>query len=60
MLMKFSKTLEKHLDGMSTGPLEGPDNKIGTMQIKSYGYRDKNFFKLKIMALYETKYALGG
>ena len=69
MLLKFSKTLEKHLegilgyfdfDGLSTGPLEGTNNKIKTMQRKAYGYRDMEFFKLKIMALHETKYALVG
>ncbi len=69
MLLKFSKTLEKHLegilgyfdfDGLSTGPLEGTNNKIKTMQRKAYGYRDMDFFKLKIMALHEAKYALVG
>jgi transposase len=69
MLKKFAKTLEKHFegilayfdfDGLSTGPLEGTNNKIKTMQRKAYGYRDMEFFKLKIMALHETKYALVG
>ena len=39
---------------------EGTNNKIKTMQRKAYGYRDMEFFKLKIMALHETKYALVG
>ena len=69
MLRKFAKTLEKHFEGilayfdfncLSTGPLEGTNNKIKTMQRKAYGYRDMEFFKLKIMALHETKYALVG
>jgi transposase len=69
MLFKFAKTLERHLEGilayfdfggLSTGPLEGTNNKIKTMQRKAYGYRDMDFFKLKIMALHETKYALVG
>jgi transposase len=69
MLLKFARTLERHLegvlvyfefDGLSTGPLEGTNNKIKTMQRRSYGYRDMDFFKLKIMALNETKYALTG
>ncbi len=69
MLMKFAKTLERHFDGilayfdfdsLSTGPLEGTNNKIKTMQRKAFGYRDMEFFKLKIMALHETKYALVG
>ena len=69
MLKKFATTLENHFDGilayfdfncLSTGPLEGTNNKIKTMQRKAYGYRDMEFFKLKIMALHETKYALVG
>jgi transposase len=69
MLEKFATTLEEHFEGilayfdydcLSTGPLEGTNNKIKTMQRKSYGYRDMEFFKLKIMALHETKYALVG
>jgi len=69
MLMKFANTLERHFDGilayfdfgsLSTGPLEGTNNKIKTMQRKAYGFRDMQFFKLKIMALHETKYALVG
>ncbi len=69
MLLKFAKSLEKLLGGilayfdfdcLSTGPLEGKNNKIKTMQRKAYGYRDMVFFKLKIKALHETKYALVG
>jgi transposase len=40
--------------------VEGINNKIKMMQRKAYGYRDIEFFKLKIMALHETKYALIG
>jgi len=69
MLKKFAKTLDRHFEGilayfdfdsLSTGPLEGTNNKIKTMQRKAYGFRDMEFFKLKIMALHETKYALVG
>ena len=37
-----------------------PNNKIKTMQRKAYGFRDKEFFKLKILACHEAKYALVG
>ena len=37
-----------------------PNNKIKTMQRKAYGFRDKEFFKLKILAGHEAKYALVG
>ena len=48
MLLKFAKSLERHLEGilayfdfdcLSTGPLEGTNNKIKTMQRKAYGYQ---------------------
>jgi len=45
---------------ISTGPLEGTNNKIKTMKRQDYGFRDKEFFKLKIMAIHLTKYALVG
>ncbi|MFZ2956454.1 MAG: transposase [Candidatus Ozemobacteraceae bacterium] len=45
---------------ISTGPLEGMNNKIKTMKRQAYGFRDLEFFKLRIMALHETKYALVG
>ena len=45
---------------ISTGPLEGTNNKIKTMQRQAYGYRDQEFFKLKIFAIHEATYALVG
>ena len=68
MLMKFAKTLAAHRTGIlayyeypiSTGPLEGTNNKIKTMKRQAYGFRDREFFKLRILAIHETKYALVG
>lgn len=68
MLQKFADTLAFHRFGIlnyfdhfiSTGPLEGTNNKIKTMKRQAYGFRDIEFFKLKIYALHETKYALVG
>jgi transposase len=68
MLIKFAKTLRIHSAGIlayydypiSTGPLEGTNNKIKTMKRQAYGFRDMEFFKLKIMAIHQTKYALVG
>jgi transposase len=45
---------------ISTGPLEGTNNKIKTMKRQAYGFRDLEFFNLKILALHETRYALVG
>ena len=68
VLQKFAGTLAMHRAGIlayydcriSTGPLEGTNNKIRTMQRMAYGFRDQEFFKLKILALHEAKYALLG
>lgn len=68
VLQKFAGTLAMYRTGIlayydypiSTGPLEGTNNKIKTMQRQAYGFRDREFFKLKIYALHRTKYALVG
>jgi len=68
ILIKFAKTLRLHAQGIlawydhpiSTGPLEGTNNKIKTMKRQAYGFRDQEFFKLKILALHRTTYALVG
>ena len=68
MLEKFANTLTEHRQGIlsyyryriSTGPLEGTNNKIKTMKRQAYGFRDMEFFKLKIMGIHLTKYALVG
>lgn len=68
MLIKFSNTLSVYRTGIlayydypiSTAPLEGTNNKIKTMQRQSYGFRDKEFFKLKIYAIHHSRYALIG
>ena len=68
MLKKFARTLAAHRTGIlayydypiSTAPLEGTNNKINTMKRQAYGFRDLEFFKLKIMAVHEARYALVG
>jgi transposase len=67
-LIQFADTLEEHQEGIlayydypiSTGPLEGTNNKIQLMKRQAYGFRDYEFFKLKILGLHETKRALVG
>ena len=66
--MRFAATLGVYRTGIlawydypiSTGPLEGTNNKIKTMKRQAYGFRDMEFLKLKIMAIHEAKYALVG
>jgi transposase len=68
MLSQFADTLEEHQAGVlayydypiSTGPLEGTNTKIQAMKRQAYGFRDREFFKLKILGIHETKHALVG
>ena len=68
MLSRFAHTLAAHRSGilnyyrypLSTGPLEGTNTKIRVLQRKAYGFRDTEFFKLKIYGLHETRYELVG
>jgi transposase len=68
MLQGMAKTLEAHRSGLlayydamiTSGPMEGTNNKIKTMKRQAYGFRDKEFFKLKILGIHETKYELVG
>jgi transposase len=67
-LIQFAHTLAAHRSGIlnyydhriSTGPLEGTNTKIRVLQRQAYGFRDTEFFKLKIYALHETHYELVG
>jgi transposase len=68
MLMKFARTIATFQSGIlayydyriSSASLEGTNNKIKTMKRMAYGFRDMEFFKLKIMAIPESRYALVG
>jgi len=68
MLQQMAKTLAAHRSGLLTyydvmltsGPMEGTNNKIKTMKRQAYGFRDHEFFKLKILAIHETRYELVG
>jgi transposase len=68
VLKKFAQTMHAYRFGLvawydhpiSTGPLEGTNNKIKTLQRQAYGYRDQDYFTLRIYGLHQTKYALVG
>jgi transposase len=68
LLQQMARTLAAHRSGLlayydamiTSGPMEGTNNKIETMKRAAYGFRDPEFFKLKILAIHETKYALVG
>ena len=64
----MAKTLRMHRRGLlnwydhpiSTGPLEGINNKIGAMQRRAYGYRNYEHIKERLLTLHHTKYTLQG
>src|SRR5439155_9343435 len=61
VLQRMGKTLAAHRSGLlayydamiTSGPMEGTNNKIKTMKRQAYGFRDREFFKLKILAIHE-------
>lgn len=67
-LQKMAKTLQIHRSGIlswwkhpiNNGRMEGTNNKIKTLNRQAYGYRDEDFFVLKLLGLHETRYTLTG
>jgi transposase len=67
-LQQMAKTLAAHRSGLlayydvpiTSGPMEGTNNKIKTMKRQAYGFRDQEFFKLKILAIHESRYEMVG
>ena len=68
ILQKFAQTLQGHRSGLlawyhhpiSTGPLEGVNNKIKLPQRRAYGYRDLKLFQLRILSLHTTRFEIVG
>ncbi len=67
-LMKVANTLEDHLPELlnyykhkiSNGKAEGINHKIKTLKRQSYGFRDMEYFKLRLYHLHAQKYELYG
>ena len=57
-LKRFAKSLRDHALGVlawfdyqiTTGPLKGLNNKIKVIKRKAYGFRNMDYFKLKILS----------
>ena len=68
VLHTMSRTLQAHGSGLlnwyhepiSTGPLEGINNKIGALQRRAYGYRNYEHFKQRLLTLHHTRFTLNG
>jgi len=67
-LQQMAKTLRLHRSGIlswwrhpiNNGRMEGTNNKIKTLGRQAYGYRDEDFFILKLLGLHESRYKLTG
>jgi transposase len=67
-LQKMAKTLLVHRSGIlswwkhpiNNGRMEGTNNKIKTLNRQAYGYRDEEFFILRLLGLHESRYTLAG
>jgi len=67
-LQKAAKTLLRHCEGLlnyfdyriDNGKAEGINNKIKTMKRQAYGFRDLEYFILKLYNLHKTTHALVG
>lgn len=67
-LTTFAETVESRIDcilgwydhPITTGPLEGTNNKIKVLKRVAYGYRDLEFFTLRLLFLHETKVEMAG
>lgn len=65
-LRRFANSLLAHRTGIfsyyncpiSTAKVEGINNKIKVMKRKAYGFRDMEYFNLKIMAMHQNRYGL--
>jgi len=67
-LQQMAKTLLTHWTGVlnwwdhriNNGKMEGTNNKIKTLTRQAYGYRDEDFFILKLLGLHESRSLLSG
>ena len=58
---RLARTLHRHRPGLldyfkhriSTGPLEGLNNKIKVLKRRAYGFRDMDYFKLNLYFIHE-------
>jgi len=66
--VKLANTIDDHREGLlayfdhrvSTAPLEGLNNKVKVLKRMAYGYRDSEYFKLRLFFIHESSYQLVG
>ena len=67
-MRKIAATISSHYDGIlayfthdiTSGPMEGSNNKVRTMMRQTYGIRDEEYLELRIKSLHEAKLRLVG
>jgi transposase len=67
-LIRVAKTLSAHRSlilnyfehRISSGKVEGINNKIKTLKRQAYGFRDVEYFKLRLYHLHEQRYSISG
>ena len=67
-LVKAARTILRHADGLlnyfehriSNGKAEGINNKIKTLKRQAYGFRDMEYFKLRLLHLHQQRYSFSG
>ena len=66
--IKIADMMENHIAGLlayfrhriSTGPIEGLNNKIKVLKRQAYGFRDQAYFKLRLYFIHESVPAFAG
>lgn len=64
-MTRLADTIEQHMDGLlayydykiSSGKVEGINNKIKTIKRQAFGFRDNDYFKLRILSMHDDIYA---
>jgi transposase len=64
----MADTVETHLEDIlnyydhpiTTGPLEGINNKIKVLERVAYGFRDMEYYKLRILFIRDASFVLVG
>jgi len=60
LLTHWTGVLNWWVHPLNNGKMEGTNNKVKTLTRQAYGYRDEDFFILKLLGLHESRYKLVG
>ncbi len=60
LLREAKGILAYYQTGLTSGKMEGINRKIRGLLCSAFGFRDHDFFKLRLYALHEAKFKLSG